>query len=411
MKNENPSCSIEGSLYEYYNVDPYEEFRTASYSEAGPYLTMLNNEGYTYIINHKSYFSGIWDVYSYCKANKLLADTGVSMTRSLEEVDSTSANYFKGITMRGEFDQTDCPGYLEYAVIPCFSIGEDQTGTSLLSGKVTYNNTGEGHVESMRAGLPVYFTYSEGRDQKILSAKTDKNGNFSIANVPFGITGTLSFQNMGYYDEKDINISEEKQSINLEAKGPYLEYYTWDSLREIADQFTDGSILTDDALKEEFENYAENGDTKEVYIRNGSTIIDLLNVRIIGFNADYKSNISDNNTAGMTFMAVNSLNSIQPYTDIVTTRTSYSTSIIKKALNDGGEIYNGLPEELKNNIVPVVKASAYGWEGISYYADLEYSLDKMFLPSLSELGANGPEIVNAGNKYEYIANDPYRVFT
>ena len=214
-------------------------------------------------------------------------------------------------------------------------------------------------------------------------------------------------------EEWDFNTDTVNEDTTIYAKWTYsfphhdtLDEYSWEELKTVSNAISEGTISADEMAH--FEEFAENAETKKIKL-NGEEE-DYLYVRIIGFNHDVLS--SDiTKKAGITFMAVNSINkayySGNTGDDTSTYAAGWANSPLRAKMQNSGEIYSLLPDELTNQIQQVVKQSRKGWTSTeSFGDDLDTSDDYLFLLSGDELGTdyfcvNGKSDTE-GTKYAYI---------
>ena len=178
-----------------------------------------------------------------------------------------------------------------------------------------------------------------------------------------------------------------------------LDEYTWEELKTISNAISNGTISESEMAH--FEEFAEKAETKKIKL-NGEQE-DYLYVRIIGFNHDELT--SGDGFAGITFMAVNSIN--KPYYngnndgESSTYVPGWANSHLRTKMQEGGEIYNLLPTELTTQLQSVTKHSLEGWTSeSSYSSDLKTTNDKLFLLSEPEIGFSTSS--DGGTEYEYI---------
>lgn len=111
-----------------------------------------------------------------------------------------------------------------------------------------------------------------------------------------------------------------------------------------------------------FIKFAETGSTKKVRL-NTEMGEDYLYVRIADFTRDNISETNGTKKAGITFIPVNSINKPFNYQNIIEQLTksthNWATSDIRESLNNG-EIYNMMPQDLLDVVVPVDKQSCEG---------------------------------------------------
>ena len=183
-----------------------------------------------------------------------------------------------------------------------------------------------------------------------------------------------------------------------------LDEYSWEELKTVSEAISDGTIPAKEMSR--FEGFAEEAETKKV--RMNSEKEDYLYVRIIGFNHDRLA--SGEGYAGITFMAVNSINQAYYSGNKGDENSTYAagwaaiqgSSPLRDKMQPDGEIYNLFPEELLGQLERVTKLSRTGWTSDSDYSSvLMFSNDYLFLLSGTELGSDlyGND---EGTEYEYI---------
>lgn len=195
-----------------------------------------------------------------------------------------------------------------------------------------------------------------------------------------------------------------------------LDSYSLEELQKISDDIAQKG--KDSSYYTEFENYMNNdsiwySQSKGVYnpsvtalskptenmkqyacsfITNADGTPDTNNInnylflRIIGINHDYIAGSSPSR-AGLTFQAVHAL----PQAYAGSSDTVWSTSALRAAMQDGGEIYSKLNHNFRSTIIPVDKYSTSKHTRDTY---LETTQDKLFLTSYSEMSY-------AGKMYEF----------
>ena len=215
-----------------------------------------------------------------------------------------------------------------------------------------------------------------------------------------------------------------KKTINGQ-ESPYYEFIGWSPNPDIPitgvtyywAQFAfdgyiedDWDLIADNAASGNLSNYGIGGRKKFTVTVGGVT--SNMEAEIVGINMDKLNEISDsyNNgseTAGLSFICYNLLNlnkvvngSPKTYMDKTSLSAGgWSQSDMRAWMNN--ELFNALPLELQDYILPVVKTSDLG-----YYAKaLTTTVDKLWAPSDAELNAENRDQVVAGQ------GEPYPVFT
>ncbi|MCQ2450787.1 MAG: hypothetical protein MJ080_02260, partial [Clostridia bacterium] len=187
-----------------------------------------------------------------------------------------------------------------------------------------------------------------------------------------------------------------------------LDEYTWEELKTVSNAISEGTISDEEMAH--FETFTNEAQTKKVVLDNG----DALYVRIIGFNHDALC-ADTTQKAGITFMAVNSLNhgyySGNEGSDESTYAVGWAavngSSPLREKMQQYGEIYKLLPDELTKQIQQVQKQSREGWVSEETYSStLICTDDYLFLLSGDEIGTDefNPEGKSdtEGTEYEYI---------
>lgn len=204
------------------------------------------------------------------------------------------------------------------------------------------------------------------------------------------ITATLS---AGEWSGKfNFNINFKDKNIKS------LEEYSWDEITQISEA----------GLADEYFNI---GDEKKVTLNttstaNVNTLTDTgegetYTLQIIGFNhddlVDEEGNLTDKK-AGITFIFKDCID-LHYMNPTNTNIGGWRDSDLRKYINNN--IYNMLPENLKNTIKEVSKKSRLG-HGSS---NIITTNDKLFLLAISEISNGWGTNFNLGERYEFYPND------
>lgn len=192
-----------------------------------------------------------------------------------------------------------------------------------------------------------------------------------------------------------------------------LEEYSWKELQTVSNAISKGEIRPREL--ERFENFAEEGQYKCLALgANENAEEDYLYMRIIGINNDVKS--ANNEKAGLTFMAANSINKGYCFeSSDATTTINWQNSKLRENMNTG-EIFSLINSALNNeSVTPQVVNKEYAkgyltssdnFDETDYSDEILISQDTFFLPSYYEItGDNIMDIGYEGTKYPYIKND------
>lgn len=215
-----------------------------------------------------------------------------------------------------------------------------------------------------------------------------------------------------------------KKTINGQ-ESPYYEFTGWSPNPDIPitgvtyywAQFAfdgyiedDWDLIAENTANGDLSTYGIGGRKKFTVTVDGVTTN--LEAEIVGMNMDTLSETSNNYnnnaaTAGLSIICYGLLNQnrvVNGTPKVYADKTSlsaggWSLSDMRAWMN--GELFNALPLELQDYIVPVVKVSDLGY----YAKSLTTTVDKIWAPSDAELNAENTDQVVAGQ------GTPYPVFT